>query len=431
MSFSNKFKFHISLDEPDANLGVTKKFLKQVKPFITAEVVVGILFITATPMEEFWKMLSDSGISRLLNMNYGNTHNFDEELENYRSFKEHEVTVLENETMNPLTYIEDAFSRCFDNEDETSRKIIFAPGHLYTETIGVGSHTEVVSFFNERGYCVLLMNGKYKGFVYPDNTRVELVDFNAKLGICGELRESLVKWNQLYPFLNLAITGYWVIERGITFNTIGFNFTHMILSNYHLSSINKLIQLSGRATGGKKYVGSINVICTAKVRDTIVEFNDNLERICSLNPENFNRTDFSTAKTMIPIKMVFSDQAVLEKVVTLRKNGKPGRGGYKEQLHAFLVAAVAEGQIALTDRNNRKSFDISNRTLKTVRMYREGHSVDARRFKSIRAAFESYNNYAHSCDSEKQYNIDFVQDAYVLGDFVNDPLTAWITFMEK
>jgi len=57
-----KLQFHISLDEPDANIGVTKKFIKKVKPFIKKDIVLGVLFITATPVEKFWKMLHKNGI---------------------------------------------------------------------------------------------------------------------------------------------------------------------------------------------------------------------------------------------------------------------------------------------------------------------------------------------------------------------------------
>ena len=109
---SNKIKFHISFDEPDANLGVTKKFIKKIKGFIDNSLITGILFITATPIEEFWKMLNASGIKTLLNMNFNNTQNFEEELNNYRAFEEHNIIEHNNETNNPLYYIIDAFSKC-------------------------------------------------------------------------------------------------------------------------------------------------------------------------------------------------------------------------------------------------------------------------------------------------------------------------------
>jgi hypothetical protein len=67
------------------------------------------------------------------------------------------------------------------------------------------------------------MNSKFKGFIYPNKSRIELSHFNIQNKITGELRDTLIKWNELNPTINLAITGYWIIERGITFNTIGFN----------------------------------------------------------------------------------------------------------------------------------------------------------------------------------------------------------------
>ena len=127
IQIENKIKFHISFDEPDANLGVTKKFIKKIKNFIDKSVIIGILFITATPIDDFWNMLHNSGIKTLLNMNYNNTQNFDDELEHYRSFREHNIIEHNNETKNPLEYISDVFSKnrlVFVNEIfESSAKI--------------------------------------------------------------------------------------------------------------------------------------------------------------------------------------------------------------------------------------------------------------------------------------------------------------------
>lgn len=419
---SNKIKFHISFDEPDANLGVTKKFIKKIKGFIDKSLITGILFITATPIKEFWKMLNDSGIKTLLNMNFNNTQNFDDELNNYRAFKEHNIIEHNNETTNPLYYIIDVFSNKLINENE--RKILFTPAHLYTDTEGVGSHMEVVSYFNDKNYCVFVMNGKFKGFIYPDKSKIELTQFNIENKIDGELRESLMKWNELNPSTSLAITGYWVIERGITFNTIGFNFTDMILSNYHLSSMGKLIQLAGRGSGGKIYVNKMNVICTTKIKDTIINFNKNLEEICSLNPEYFNRTDFVDTNNTIPVKMIINDNDLLKIIIDIRDKSKRG---YKQQLHDILAEGIKENKISIFDRNNIKNFDISSRTLNQVRMYRLGDKIDVRRFKNFNEAYENYKSVSQSGD-ENQYNIDLAKDEYIQDGFINNINTLWITF---
>lgn len=418
----NKIKFHISFDEPDANLGVTKKFIKKIKGFIDKSLITGILFITATPIEEFWKMLNDSGIKTLLNMNFNNTQNFDEELNNYRAFKEHNIIEHNNETTNPLYYIIDVFSNKLINENE--RKILFTPAHLYTDTEGVGSHMEIVSYFNDKNYCVFVMNGKFKGFIYPNKSKIELTQFNIENKIDGELRESLMKWNELNPTTNLAITGYWVIERGITFNTTGFNFTDMILSNYHLSSMGKLIQLAGRGSGGKIYVNKMNVICTTKIKDTIINFNKNLEEICSLNPEYFNRTDFVDTNNTIPVKMIINDNDLLKIIIDIRNKSKRG---YKQQLHNILTEGIKENKISIFDRNNIKKFDISSRTLNQVRMYKLGDKIDVRRFKNFNEAYENYKSVSQSGD-ENQYNIDLAKDEYKQDEFINNINTLWITF---
>ena len=419
---NNKIKFHISFDEPDANLGGTKKFIKKIKGFIDTSLITGILFITATPINEFWKMLNDSGIKTLLNMNFNNTENFDEDLNNYRSFKEHNIVEHNNETANPLYYIIDVFSNKLINENE--RKIIFTPAHLYTDTDGVGSHMEVISYFNDKNYCVFVMNGKFKGFIYPDKSKVELTQFNIENNIHGELRESLTKWNELNPTINIAITGYWVIERGITFNTTGFNFTDMILSSYHLSSMGKLIQLAGRGSGGKTYVNKMNVICTTKIKDTIINFNNNLEEICSLNPEYFNRTDFADTNNTIPVKMIINDNELLKIIIDIRDKSKRG---YKQQLHNILTEGITENKISVFDRNNIKNFDISSRTINQVRMYKLGDKIDVRRFKNFNEAYENYKSVSQSGD-ENQYNIDLAKDEYVRDGFINNINTLWITY---
>jgi len=419
---TNKIKFHISFDEPDANLGVTRKFITKIKGFIDKSLITGILFITATPIEEFWKMLNNSGIKTLLNMNFNNTQNFDEELNNYRAFKEHIIIEHNYETRNPLYYIIDVFSNKLINENE--RKILFTPAHLYTDTEGVGSHKEFVSYFNDKNYCVFVMNSKFKGFIYPDKSKIELTQFNIENNIDGELRESLMKWNELNPTINLAITGYWVIERGITFNTTGFNFTDMILSNYHLASMGKLIQLAGRGSGGKMYVNIMNVICPTKIKDTIINFNKKLEEICSLNVEYFNRTDFVDTNNTIPVKMIINDNDLLKIIIDIRDKSKRG---YKQQLHNILTEGIKENKISISDRNNIKKFDINSMTLNQVRMYKHGDKIDVRRFRNFNEAYENYKCVSQSGD-ENQYNIDLAKDEYKQDEFINNINTLWITF---
>jgi hypothetical protein len=415
-------KFHISFDEPDANIGVTEKFISKINPFIKNGTIIGVLFITATPVDVFWNMLNKSGIKQLLNMNKDTTCHFDDDLKNYVSFKDHNVVEHNNYTNNPLGYIMDLF--CKKKIDETSRKIIFVPGHLYTEKKGVGSHNEIEQFFICKEYVVLKINGTWKGFVYPDGTRESLEYYNDKHNIKGELRETLKHWSDNNKLVNLAITGYWVIERGITFNTINFNFTDMILSNYHLKALAKLIQLVGRGTGGIEYVDVMNVFCTTDIKNSIESFNEKLNKICSLNPELFNRTDFTTTKNTIPVKLVITDMELLKMLVELKIKSKKG---YKKPFHDLLVKGIYDDKIIIHDHNNINKFDINSRILKGVRMYKEGDKTNVRRFKNFNDAFEIFKTTSQSC-SITEYNIDFVKDKYEFNDFVNETDIFWITF---
>ena len=415
-----KIKFHISFDEPDANIGVTKKFILKIKPFIENETVIGILFITATPIPEFWKMLNTHGIVQLLNMNKDSIHNFDEDLKNYRSFNDHNVIEHNNNTNNPLEYIMDLF--CKNKIDETSQKIIFAPGHLYTEKSGVGSHNEIEQFFLCKKYVVLKINGKCKGFKNPDLTSISLEDYNKSYNIKGELRDTLQHWSENNKQTNLAITGYWVLERGVTFNTINFNFTDMILSNYHLKVLAKLIQLIGRGLGGIKYVDIMNVFCTSDIKTTIESFNEKLYEICSLNPELFNRTDFTTNNNTIPIKMEIIDIKLLEILIGMKRSK-----GYKFKFHNLLKDGIKDKKIKIYDNNNINKFDITNNSLNTVRMYKKDDKISSRRFKEFNDAFNNFKSVAQSGDIN-EYNIDCAKDTYINNDYINNPNIFWITF---
>jgi hypothetical protein len=422
------FKFHISFDEIDANIGVAKKFLTKIKDnnFIENNTIIGILFITATPEAKFWKMIHKKGIQTLLNIDYNNTYNFDDELKKYRSFNDHEIICHNYDTNNPLEYIKDVFYNTSLISNET-RNIIFAPAHTYTETKDVGSHKEFVSFFRSMNYCVLLLNSKFKGFIYPDGTLISISTFNQDNNIEGELRVTLSKWNELNPTVNLLITGNNIIERGLTFNTLGFNFTHMILSLYHLASIAKLIQMAGRASGGIQYVDLIKVICPSIIAETITDFNEKMNEICSLNPEHFNQTDFEiNNNNTIPVKLEVIDDELLQLIIYACIPTKLNKK-QKLYLHNILKNGISDGKIILHDRNNVKKFDISQRTLNVRRMYVAGQKDEVRRFITLNKNYENCTTMGQS-GNETQYSIDFAKDEYNHGGY-NQPLNIiWVTY---
>ena len=415
--------FNVSLDEADANIGVTKNFLKKIKPFIHNDVIHSITFITATAIPKLWDALRRCDIHKLLNMNYYSTSSFSEDYKDYRAFKDHSICIHENSTKNPLQYIMEVFP--IINNRDNDRKVIFAPAHLFTSKEGVGSHTEVMEFFKTHGYTVLIMNGKKKAFVNPDGTEMDLIDFNSTNNITGELRDTLRVWYEQNSTKNIAITGNAVIERGVTFNTDGFNFTDMILSDYHSDAIGKLVQISGRSTGGKKYVKKMFVHCTNYIKNTIERENERLKNICELNPEYFNRTDFVDSKNAVPIKVIFHDMSIHKLLVELQQ---------RRADHIVFDEAFKRGyrdkKIELIDNNNIHKLDLTTskqRKIKNIKMFAEGHSQSARRFKNFHNAHETYGTISQSGNSE-EYNLDFCKDRFVHDGFVNEVNVGWITY---
>lgn len=454
-----KLKFHLSFDEPDANIGLCSKFLKKYKEYMN--LLVAIEFITASPYEKFWKMLKDNDIVTLINPHHVDKlkqpcldeTSYEDYLNNYRQIKDHNHLICNYSTNNPLEYIEYIFENIYLANDaegnqiekpyvdmnDSTRKIIFSPAHLYTEKEGVGSHEEVVQFYNQLDFTVYLSNGKFKGFIEPTGERISLDDFNLKHNITGELRDTMRKWAQIYPEKNIAITGYWTIERGITFQTDGFNFTHAIISDYHKQLLNKLIQLIGRLTGNKLYIAQkCNIICPQHIIDTVNTLVDKTIELRRENPENYNATDFTDKNSSIPVKLIFTDETHR----LLCVSSITGKRGYKQHLHSLLKEGYQANKIVLEDHNNihvftndkkdnsgnTKLFDDIHKTISNVKMYSSTDtSPQSRRFAQFNNAFNLYKP-ASQTGEAGEYSIDLAKDRYEYNGFVHEVNIAWITF---
>lgn len=443
------FKFSINFDEPDANLGVMETFLKEYNKY--TNYIKTIQFITATPYDSFWKKLIKHNIFELLNISHKKINEqqqhpslqtYQNYLDDYQKITNHNFKYLDNKTFNPLEYIETVYTSNYENTiytnsdnkpyiDKTKRQIIFAPAHLFTNKKNVGSHEEVAHFFKERGFWVFLSNGKFKGFINPNGNRTNLFDFNKNNNIKGELRDTLRCWNKLYPKCNLAITGYWTIERGITFNTDGFNFTHMIISNYHKSNINKLVQLMGRASGNKKYVDKLTIICPKEIHDIIETTINKTIELRKLNPTVYNQADFINKDSAIPIKLTFIDTDYREEIISIIKEHKRG---YIKEITKKIKGGIYTNKITIIDYNNSNTL-LNNdkliiRNIKTIRMHKKEDSIEKannRRFKQFEDAHNKRKGVAQSSGPD-HFCIDLTEEDYKLGDYTNKKDIAWITY---
>jgi hypothetical protein len=102
---------------------------------------------------------------------------------------------------------------------------LFAPGNVER-----ASHEEIARNLNERGFVVLLLNGEFKGFLFPDGRRIPLT-MKATVEDPDELSETLADFYEEYELENVpfAVTGYLCLGRGITFQSSRFLFDYAIL----------------------------------------------------------------------------------------------------------------------------------------------------------------------------------------------------------
>ena len=310
----NRISLTIMFDEADKNMKLISECLNDINPLITNgtgnvkydNVIRDIHFITATPMKAFWADLKKQGITSLHNINtaiakmdsQSSLHtNYAELMKDYRFLSEHNIHKDSNMTDDPLQY---AIS-ILNGIDMSSPRTVFAPSRIYLD-----DHDLMQQELTRRGFNVYIDNNKGKRFYDLSGNSISLDVFNKthfgkedivagkkKLVVPDvELYETFVKWRELHPNEHLAITGLLNITRGITFNTIGFNFTDMIISAYHAKDIASLVQLFGRANGGKQYVDVMNLHCPREVYNKVKEFVDMAVDILNKNPEEFEEKHF-------------------------------------------------------------------------------------------------------------------------------------------
>jgi hypothetical protein len=328
----------IMFDEADKNIQLIAQFMKEFMELVQKDngcfnyAVRDVHFITATPLTEFWKKLRSAGITKLQNINkyleqspdyISLTH---EELEkDYRKLSDHTHRAdIQNQTEDPIEYAALVLAKLFDERHHKKRTDIyrvFAPAELYIET-----HNKMAELFNAHSMVALVIDGPRKGFQYPDGTFESIEDFNKKHNIQGELYDTLVKWESLHSDLDLGITGYLSIERGVTFNTKGFNFTDMIVSKYHLRNLSSLIQLLGRANGGKEYVKIMSIWAPTCVIKDANEQIDIMNELHKTNPAEYDESQFRKKNKKeimepamtVPILIALSD-AEWSSVLTMKK----------------------------------------------------------------------------------------------------------------
>lgn len=292
----------IMFDEADKNMRLIVAFLKSIFQLLTLQdlmkddIIRDIHFITATPLDDFWKDLNKAGVSKLKNIKKA-IQSMDENsvlhipykelMVQYRWLNDHtRIHTILSMTKNPVEYA----SKVLTSWDNHASRIVFAPA-----SITQSSHYEMVKLFQAHGYYVYVDNGdskKAKGFYSPSGKFTSIEAFRKDHNITGEPYETFRAWREIHPTAPLAITGWLTIIRGITFNTIGFNFTDMILSAGHMNNLADLLQVSGRANGDVTYVNKFNIHCPKELWTTLDKRITIINEIQNKNPEEFEERDF-------------------------------------------------------------------------------------------------------------------------------------------
>ena len=295
---SLNFMFNYVFDEVDGSRCITpvKKLLKLMKDMNVPN-LGDILFVTATPFDTFWNMLDTVDIKDKLKSIDSELDIDESEIndaeEDYRNYLGHVIDIFNSSNKNPRFYLEEYLRKNPDILDSNEPKIFFAPAE---KTIKSHIHLLQSSIFD--GWWKMILNGKHKGFLPPDETDLNNIitkeEFDQTYNVSGNdgIRDTLRKWKELYPNDNLVISGGDLLERGLTFCTDGFSFTHFFLSPYHLSNINKLIQTIGRACGNKNYINKMNIICPEEIDKIARNYFSEMSTLNKSQIEIFEREHF-------------------------------------------------------------------------------------------------------------------------------------------
>jgi hypothetical protein len=282
----HKCIFTIMFDEVDksSNLNNACEFLNN---FRESQNIDSIHLITATAYDSFWKRLKQQGIKSLINLRYeiSEIPSPKELIENYRKIEDHNVKYVKS-TLESNEFIKDIYDKHISNNQDPIR--LLAPPSKYTDT-----HEDIKKFFLDKKFIVVNINSKSKDIFIPGEETISIdtfnkIHFSKKNDI--EIYNTLCKLNKLYSNTNIVITGFNCIERGITFQTIGFNFTDMIIPP--IKDIATSVQLIGRANGGKKYVKKHNIYIQKDHYNNIENRINYALKLIESNPIEICETDF-------------------------------------------------------------------------------------------------------------------------------------------
>jgi hypothetical protein len=327
----HKVSFTIMFDEADVieNLNHACEVLDSIKEYNNIE---SVHLLTATPVDKFWKKLRKHGITKLTSIS-----NYIDEVDNPECLIESYHKLRDNTIISDIdtsiTCTITNITSIYEKKITPSRKLneFIGPIRLFaTGDNNKKSHEKIVNYFINKGFiCVKINSDKDDAIQFPDTLDTEpisLIDFNNKyFKKSVHMYESLAKLNELYSHTDIVITGLTCIERGITFNSTGFNFTHVIIPPN--LSLAMLIQIIGRSQGDKLYVDTHKIFISPKQLAEAETFMDKQLKIIRDKPYEITEEDYHIKSQRelddkymnIPVQIVLSDE---EYTNLTKKRGK-------------------------------------------------------------------------------------------------------------
>ena len=319
----HKCIFTVMFDEVDKKENLTNagQFISRTEKYDNID---SIHLITATAYDNFWKeikKITNDGKLKSLRHDISEISSPEKLIKDYRKIEEHNIHYVSSEYESG-EYIIDVYERFLRDKQTPLR--LFAPPNKYTET-----HEHIRNFFLKEDFVVVVLNGKSKEICSSLNESESIHSFNQKH--FPELRDvemykTMTKLHQLFTDRNIVITGFNCVERGITFQTDGFNFTDMIIPP--ISNIASSVQLLGRANGGKQYVKKHNVYIQKEHYQQIEKRINYAIQLIRTNPEDICETDFrdKTNKEKDMIRWEVPIQIQLTKEQYYEANKRKGKG---------------------------------------------------------------------------------------------------------
>lgn len=330
--------------------------------------------------------------------------------------------------------------------------IMFVPGEAARK-----SHEHIAEIAQTYGKNALVINGKTKAFFRASDKHVfEIYEYkkdqirkqerdmrSGKVIPDDELFSNMTAMDiavKMYhdPVLDLkatdlVITGFYCVERGVTFNRPDFQFKYAVLSPYHYKEgskeIESIIQLTGRTHGSKDWVRQIQILAPAYIVETVNKSIQDLIDFLLTAPKSINHASIFRETNGIPIMCTLD----AETIRALQGIGKVNTREKKKQAAKLLRDALAAGKITgYSDKNkdlpNYLPFNFNDYEFDGKRIVEDEAKAKSYRFSSFHENFMKQKIYGQSIP-KGHYTIDITNIPIVIDSETTLPAgTAFISF---